>query len=89
MTFWNVTGFAGINNMQEPSAIKQPKASTANSGDCELVKCINFDIDDSGGLVKREDSPAIFSKTYDAKLTQTLGGRTFTASMNLLRYTKP
>jgi len=89
-TTWTIQSFDGINNMQEPSALKQPASTKqGNFGSCELVKCINFDIDDNGGLVKREVSPAIFSKTYDAKLTQSLGGRTFTATGDTLRYTKP
>lgn len=92
---WTITSFDGINNMQEPSAIDTLKSSSSfgkvigGGGTTGLVKCINFDIDDSGGLLKRDTSPDIFSKAYDAKLTQVLGGRTFTALGNTLRYTKP
>jgi hypothetical protein len=92
MSTWTITGFDGINNMQEAAAINQPKVTDKNgngAGNVELVKCINFDIDDNGGLVRRETSPPIFTKAYDAKLTQVLAGRTFTASGNRLIYSKP
>jgi len=88
---WRLTGFSGINNVQDPTAIEQPSvdAQGSASGAVQLTDCINFDIDDSGGLIQRDESQAIFDAEYDAKLTQTLGGRTFTASGRQLRYTKP
>ena len=90
MSEWSITGFSGINNMQDPSSIKQPAVTkTGNYGDVELTECINFDIDDSGVLIKRDTDQEIFDKEYDAKLTQTHGARTFTAIGRLLRYTAP
>jgi len=90
MSDWTITGFAGINNMDDPSSIKQPAVTkTGNYGDVELTQCVNFDIDNTGGLIKRANTQAIFTDTYDAKLTQELGARTFTAIGRLLRYTMP
>lgn len=89
---WRVTTFKGVNNVKDPSALEQPDPDQYNrtgSGPCELVKCVNFDIDDDGGLVQRDDTQEVFSAVFDAKLTQTFGGRTWTASGNLLRYTLP
>jgi len=90
MSEWSITGFSGINNMQDPSAIKQPAVTkTGNYGDVELTRCINFDIDNSGGLIKRKSAQEIFDQVFDSKLTQRLGARTFTATGRLLRYTMP
>ena len=90
MSDWTLTGFAGINNMKAPSHLKQPAVTrTGNYGEVELTRCINFDIDDDGDLVKRIGEQEIFTKAYDAKLTTMLGARTFTAQGRLLRYTKP
>jgi len=90
MKSWNINGFAGINNVQTPSALKQPHRDQAgaNVGLCEMVTCVNYDIDDNGGLIQRDDAPPIFSETYDAKLTQVLGAWTLTAQANLLLYSK-
>ncbi len=90
MSEWTITGFDGINNMLDPSAIKQPAVTkTGNYGNVELTKCINFDIDNTGGLIKRKDTLDIFSQEFDAKLEQRLGSRMFTAVGRLLRYTMP
>ena len=76
--------------MNDPSAIKEPAVTkTGNYGNVELTRCINFDIDNDGGLLHRDASQEIFTKEYDAKLIQRLGARTFTATGRLLRYTKP
>ena len=73
MSEWTITGFDGVNNMKAPSALKQPAVTkTGNYGNVELARCINFDIDNDGGLVKREATQEIFTKDYDAKLTTTL-----------------
>ncbi len=90
MSEWTITGFDGINNMKDPLRLKEPTSTReGNFGSCELSRCINFDIDNNGSLIKREDSQEIFSKSFDAKLTQKLAGITFTAAGNMLRYTKP
>lgn len=89
---WSLTKFDGVNNVNDVSALKQPdldQFGRSGSGSCELVKAVNFDIDDDGGLLQRDSSQEIFSASYDAKLTQVLGGRTFTAEGNILTYTKP
>lgn len=77
--------------MQDPSAIDQPKPfpNGGGGGTCELVECINFDIDDNGGLRRRDTTQEIFTKAYDAKLTQKMRGRTFQAVANKLYYTLP
>ena len=90
MKVWTITGFDGINNMQEPSALGQPKPTdVGGTGNVELTDCINFDIDDNNGLIRRTDTQVIFTKNYDAKLTQVHGARTFTALGNTLKYTEP
>lgn len=90
MSDWNISGFSGVNNMLGINKLDQPSVTkTGNYGSSGLTRCINFDIDNSGSLIKRDNQQAIFSKDYDAKLTQVLGARTFTASGSLLRYTKP
>lgn len=91
MRTWHITGFTGVNNMQDPTTLEQPVSDGrgAGSGPLALTKSVNFDLDDSGGLIQRDAVQAIFTKPYDAKLTQVLGGRTFTAELDLLRYTKP
>lgn len=90
MSVWSITGFDGVNNMNDPSSLKQPEVTrTGNYGSVELTRCINFDIDNSGSLIKRDDEQDIFTAEYDAKLVQTLGARTFSATGRLLRYTKP
>lgn len=89
MNIWTISGFNGINNMQEPSSLKEPAGTQEGGlGPCELVECINYDIDDSGGLVLRDAEQVIFTKAYDAKLTQRLQSRLFTASGNRLYYTE-
>jgi hypothetical protein len=91
MSTWQITGFSGVNNMQDPSALDQPKASPngGGSGLCELTECVNFDIDDNGGLVNRSETHAIFTKPYSSKFTQTMKGRTYTAVANQLYYSLP
>lgn len=90
MKRWVVTGFKGINNYNTPDRLDQPIGTKeGNIGNCELAECINFDIDDNGSLIKRENDQAIFSQPYDAKLTQSMAGITYTATGRLLRYTKP
>ena len=91
MSSWTIQSFTGVNNMQDPSALDQPAASPNGGGfgSCELIECINFDIDDNGGLVHRDENQEIFTKAYDAKLTQKLRGRTFQAVGNKLYYTLP
>lgn len=91
MAIWQVTGFAGVNNMQDPVALDQPKPypDGGGAGLCELTECINFDIDDNGGLVRRDATQEVFTKAFDAKLTQTLRGRKFQAIANKLYYTLP
>jgi hypothetical protein len=90
MSEWTITGFSGINNVLDPTAIKQPSVTkTGNYGDVELVQCTNFDIDNTGGLIKRDDSQDIFSKSFDSKFTQQLGARTFTATGRMITYTMP
>jgi hypothetical protein len=90
MSTWTITGFSGVNNMQDPSALDQPKKTqVGGEGMCELTECVNFDIDDNGGLVSRSATQEIFTKAYDAKLTQTMKGRKYTAIANKLYYTKP
>ncbi len=92
MNRWWITGFGGINNCKDTTALKQPARQQpygGGEGIVELETCVNFAIDDDFGLIKREASPAIFTKDYDAKLTQILGARTFSASGTDLRYTRP
>lgn len=90
MSEWSITGFSGINNMKDPSRIKQPYAEkSGNFGDCELRRCINFDISDSGVLIQRPVSQDIFTKPFDAKLTQQMAGITYTAIGNRLEFTLP
>lgn len=90
MNEWKITGFAGINNMADPSSLEQPVADkNGNIGNVELQRCINFDVDDEYGLSKRDNSQQIFSQEFDSKLTQRLGGITFTAIGRHLRYTLP
>jgi hypothetical protein len=95
MSTFSITGFSGVNNMQDPSALDQPKANyykgelMGGTGTCELVDCVNFDIDDNGGLVHRDHPQEIFTRAYDAKFTQKLRGRTFTVVANKLYYTLP
>lgn len=89
---WTITNFTGVNNVNDVAALQQPDPDQYNrsgSGPCELVKCVNFDIDDDGGLIQRDESQAIFSATYDDKLTQTFAGRTWTVEGNKLFYTLP
>ncbi len=89
MSDWKITGFLGINNMKEPSALEQPNVTkTGNYGDVELRRCINFDIDDDNGLVKRDNDQVIFDMEYDAKLTQSFAGITYTALGNRLTFSK-
>ena len=87
----HITGFTGVNNWLDKTAHPEPQVDRYQdaSGEITLTKCINFDIDDKGGLLQRDDTQEIFTKQYDAKLTQVLGGRTFRAEAKLLRYTKP
>ena len=92
MNTWTINGFAGINNMQDQTALLQPKVTSQNgdgAGQCELLTCINFDIDDNGGLVSRDVVQPIFTKEYSAKLTQTFRGRTWYAMGSTLHYTAP
>jgi hypothetical protein len=90
MSIWTITGFSGVNNMQDPSALDQPKKTqTGGEGMCELTECVNFDIDDNGGLVSRPDNHEILTKAYDAKFVQKMKGRTFSVFANKLYYTKP
>jgi len=89
---WTITTFTGVNNVNDVAALQQPDPDQYNrsgSGPCDLVKCVNFDIDDDGGLIQRDETQAIFSAEYDAKLTQTFAGRTWTVEGNLLLYTNP
>jgi hypothetical protein len=90
MSICSIKGFLGANNMQDPSALKQPARTQAGwEGMVELVECVNYDIDDNGGLVCRDVVQPVFTKTYDAKLSQKLKGRKYTVSANKLKYTKP
>jgi hypothetical protein len=90
MSTWTITGFSGVNNMQDPSALDQPKANkTGGVGVCELTECVNFDIDDNGGLVSRTTTQEIFTKAYSAKFNQKMKGRKYSVIANKLYYSKP
>lgn len=92
MSSCEISGFAGVNNMQDISSLDQPKLiskSTDFTGMLELASCVNFDIDDNGGLLDREEPQEIFSKPYSAKFTQVLKGRKYTVANNKLHYTMP
>lgn len=89
---WTITSFSGVNNMNDVAALEQPdydKYKSSGSGATELVKSVNFDIDDDGGLIQRDSTQAIFTAEYDAKLTQTFAGRTWTVDGKNLHFTKP
>ena len=89
---WKITSFDGVNNVADATDLKQPALGNygkSGSGSSELQKCVNFDIDDNGGLIQRDDTQAIFSASYDAKLAQTFAGRNWTVSGNKLYYTLP
>lgn len=89
---WKITSFSGVNNMNDVSALAQPHTDQygrSGAGAAELVKCVNFDIDDDGGLVQRDSEQEIFTAEYNDKNTQTFGGRTWTVQGNILKYTKP
>jgi hypothetical protein len=89
---WTITQFTGINNVKDATALKQPDPDQYNksgSGPCELVKCVNFDIDDDGGLIQRDETQAIFSAVYDDKWPQTFAGRVWTVDGDKLYYSLP
>jgi hypothetical protein len=87
---WQITGFSGVNNMQDPSALDQPKPiKGGGQGTCELTECVNFDIDDNGGLVHRDHPQEIFTKAFDAKFNQKMKGRKYSVTANRLYYTLP
>ncbi len=90
MSKWSITGFKGINNVKDPSQLDGPEATKyGNYGECELRRCINFDIDDGGILIKRDNAQHIFSATYDPKLTATMAGIEYSVVGRYLRFTKP
>lgn len=92
MKSWKITSFLGVNNVKDASALSQPdldQYGKTGSGSVDLVKCINFDIDDAGGLVQRENVQAVFTADYDDKLVQTFAGRNWTVDGNRLSYTLP
>jgi hypothetical protein len=89
---WTITSFEGVNNVGDASSLKQPdpdQYDKSGSGTCELVKCVNFDIDDNGGLIQRDDDQAIFSAAYDDKWPQTFAGRVWTVDGDKLYYSLP
>lgn len=89
---WKITSFTGVNNVLDATALEQPdldQYGRSGSGPCALAKCVNFDIDDKGGLIQRDDDQAIFSADYDAKLSQSFAGRQWTVDGPKLFYTLP
>jgi len=89
---WKITSFDGVNNVADATDLKQPALGNygkSGSGSSELQKCVNFDIDDNGKLIQRDDSQAIFSAAYDDKLAQTFAGRNWTVIGHKLFYTLP
>jgi hypothetical protein len=89
---WKITSFTGVNNVLDATALEQPdldQYGRSGSGPCALVRCVNFDIDDKGGLIQRDDDQDIFSASYDAKLSQSFAGRQWTVDGSKLFYTLP